>query len=387
MWGNRVPYVAIYSDLDETLSRNYHAINVLENVTDTLTHLDPAAHEAYTTQRALGLTNNYHEKADLPGDAISDKVGADGNTPGWVLDRYKFLPMLAHAHREYPQMEYYVYIEDDTFVFWENMLDFLSTLSVEEVTYFGAYSGSGNATFAQGGSGIVFPRGMMEKVLNATSNDTSPLRSNPPTLEEYGNLTKSACCGDMVLGHILRDYGIRVNRGEYGSVSFRPEPPWRTGFDEANWCLPVFTFHHVHQKDIAQLAELETAFTHIVAKSKPVLFRDVYARLIEPHLTQSQIRNWDNFAAQWVIEKGKDVHPDMRKFDVGRVVVDSADECRKACEKVPGCVSWRFDDKSCALDTAVRWGRSVYYDTPEENLVSGWLLERIQRSLLSTACS
>lgn len=157
--------------------------------------------------------------------------------------------MLSHAVNEYPGKKWYIYIEDDTFIFWDNVLAYLDTLdSGNEPSYYGAFSGEGNETFAQGGSGIVFSRALMKGVFQG---------DNVPTLARYGNETSKSCCGDIMLGKVLRDYGVKVNRGTWGPVGFRPEPPWKTGFDANIWCKPVFTFHHLHQRDLVMLSEFQ----------------------------------------------------------------------------------------------------------------------------------
>lgn len=157
--------------------------------------------------------------------------------------------MLAHAQENWPGLKWYIYIEDDTYIFMDNVLRYLSALETDdEPSYYGAFSGEGNQTFAQGGSGLVFSKSLMQNIFSGPS---------VPTLEQYGNETSQACCGDTMLGKVLRDYGVYVNRGTYGTGSFRPEPPWKTGFDDLIWCTPVFTFHHLHQRDMMQLSEIE----------------------------------------------------------------------------------------------------------------------------------
>lgn len=244
---NRVPNTVIYSDLNEQLSTNISAIDILANVSSIIQEFDPSAYDAYLDQQNERHINTYREHARLPGDEPPDATA--GNQPGWLLDKYKFLPMLEHAQASWPGLKWYIYIEDDTYIFMDNILKYLSTLGTDdEPSYYGAYSGEGNNTFAQGGSGLIFSRSLISTIFSGP---------NTPTLSTYGNETSQACCGDTMLGKVLRDYDVYVNRGTYGTGSFRPEPAWKTGFDAWTWCTPVFTFHHLHQRDMVQLSELE----------------------------------------------------------------------------------------------------------------------------------
>lgn len=241
---SNLPNSVVYSDLQENLSYEIQTVDVLSNVSDILRVHDTTAYDIY--QDLQTNVHTYREQAQLPGD---EPELPPGNKPGWVLDRYKFLPMLEHAQKNYPGFKWTVYIEDDTFVFWTNLLRWLATVSADdEPSYYGAFSGENDATFAQGGSGIVFSRSLMASVFSGPKI---------PTLQEYANFTANACCGDMVLGKVLRDHDVFVNRGEFGPISFRPEPPWKTAFEEFSWCKPIFTLHHLHQRDLVQLTMLE----------------------------------------------------------------------------------------------------------------------------------
>ena len=245
---SRVPNYAIYSDAAERLAPGVVTIDAIANVTDFLQEHDPEVYRIYQTQQESIRPYLYREQAGLPGDTVPASTD-NGNAEGWVLDKYKFLPMLAHAWRSWPDAKWFVYIEDDTFIFWQNLLEWLARQSHDEVTYFGAFSGSSpNTTFAQGGSGIVFSQALMRKVFAG---------DRPADLNVYMSLASKSCCGDMILGDVMRDYGAKVNRGEFGSLSFRPEPPWKTRFDASVWCDQILTFHHLHQQDLAALAELE----------------------------------------------------------------------------------------------------------------------------------
>lgn len=243
---SNIPNFVIYSDQEEQLSSSISTINVLANETATIQKYDFSAYESYLDLQSISHINTFREHAHLPGD---EPQPLPGQTPGWRLDRYKFLPMLRHAQMNWPDLRWYIYIEDDTFIFLDNLLRWLARISPDETpSYYGAASGDGNNIFAQGGSGIVFSRSMMRSVFGGKT---------APDLGRYGNETSQACCGDIMLGKVLRDYGVKINGGKHGIVSFRPEPPWKTGFDRSMWCAKAFSFHHLHGKERVVLSELE----------------------------------------------------------------------------------------------------------------------------------
>ena len=92
---NQIPNSVIYSDLPEQLSSSVSSIDVLSNVADIIKQFDPAAYTSYLDQQSPTHANTYREHARLLGDEPPDTAAE--NQPGWLLDKYKFLPMLAHA--------------------------------------------------------------------------------------------------------------------------------------------------------------------------------------------------------------------------------------------------------------------------------------------------
>jgi hypothetical protein len=395
---NRIPNYAIYSDAHESLAPGIATIDTIANVSQLLAQHDPAAHRIYTSQLASIRPNTYREQAGLAGDTTPDRA-ADGNPEGWVLDRYKFLPMLQHAYTAWPDSKWYFYIEDDTYPFWWNIRQFLARHDPTEPAYYGAISGPSNATFAQGGSGIAFTHALMQKLFTGSDND------NQATLDKYANLTAAECCGDIILGAILRDYGAEVNKGEFGpSLLFRPEPPWKTRFDVSVWCEPVMTFHHLHQQDLALFAELEEEL-RAGGPGEPsrekVLFRDVFMKFVYPYLIkggeegkeEEQIEGWDNHADLWVLrEDGLPVPAEL--FEEGVVGVDvaigSPEGCREACRKAEKCFSWKHTaGASCSLDSGVKFGapqQTPLQDQAKVVITSGWMLDRLNGTLLANEC-
>ena len=372
----QVPNYAIYSDAQERLPSGIETIDTIANVSNLIREHDPKAYRIYTTQNDAIRPNQYREQVGLPGDTTPVE-SEDGNPEGWVLDRYKFLPMLTHAYENWPDAKWYIYIEDDTYIFWNNILQWLSRQSSDHLTYHGAISGPSNATFAQGGSGIAFSQALMAHVFAS---------DRMADLETYANLTARSCCGDMILGDILRDYNIKVNGGEFGTLLFRPEPPWKTRFDVSVWCDPVMTFHHLHQQDIAQLQELQDDLTK---EGRPkVLFRDVYMKLIDPYLIVEQFASWDNYADLYVLTPNGIVPAALQDESLNvHYATSTSAGCQQACLNSTSCYSWRHTLDACALDTGIKFGRPM---APNKNgnvaVTSGWMLSRLNETLLSNEC-
>jgi hypothetical protein len=98
-------------------------------------------------------------------------------------------------------------------------------------------------------------------------------------MEKFEEFTEEHGCGDHILGHVLHEYGVQFgettddDRFRYG---FNPESHWSTWYEPANWCKPVYSWHHTHGKDVARFYDLEQSWD----------FEKVST--IEPHRTQLQ---------------------------------------------------------------------------------------------------
>ncbi|TGO36315.1 hypothetical protein BHYA_0128g00020 [Botrytis hyacinthi] len=357
-----LPNSAIYSDLQENLSHEIQTVDVLQNVSDTLQIHDTIAYNIY--QNLHTNIHAYREQAQLPGD---EPELPPGNKPGWKLDRYKFLPMLEHAQKNFPGFKWTVYMEDDTFVFWSNLLLWLATLSADdEPVYYGASAGEDNATFAQGGSGIVFSRSLMKSVF------TGP---KTPTLREYAKFTAK--------GNMAQRHSDPNHPGKQDLTSSR--------------CKPAFTFHHLHQRDLVQLALLERQHSQNNVVSRPIIFRDVFLKTISPYL-KDRCDDWDNSASRHKLTENITTITNPPWSPPAPVVEDkgaleqaytSPEACLAACVALSTCRIWKHEinnenEKSCSLYVVVILGREIEGRASWDKRVinSGWMIQRINETLM-----
>ncbi len=118
----------------------------------------------------------------------------------------------------------------------------------------------------------------------------------------------------------------------------------------------------------------------------------MFIELISPNLQQSLLSNWDNFASKYILTNDS-IPVDLRSLNstaYERASL-SPESCQKACITLPGCMSWRHEsaDAKCGLDTLVKLGREtdpLPTWATETVITSGWMLERINASLMADRC-
>ena len=178
---------------------------------------------------------------------------------GWRLDRFKFLPMVERAHEINPTADWFVFLESDTYMVWDNMFRFLDQLDPHVPLYLGSPSPGRRLNeeevsyFAYGGSGFVLSTAAMKKLVLREVGLHGEY-TQPPLSQQYEDLVKADCCGDSILGWALHEKGVKLSG--YWPM-FNPHPLHGIPFDEAHWCQPVISLHKTLLSDMTGLTRWE----------------------------------------------------------------------------------------------------------------------------------
>ncbi|KAL2171394.1 hypothetical protein VTG60DRAFT_3037 [Thermothelomyces hinnuleus] len=353
----------VYSDHPERIG-NLDIIDALANVS--------------AATKALPDFDVYHQNPEYAGrNVYVEAAGVDGDNygppGGWIIDKYKFVPLMQHAGENWPKAKWYIYMEDDAYLFLPSVLSYLSAFDWREPHYLGSYAAKSDIVFAHGGAGFALSRGAWEKTFGL----------NPNLSSEYEEYTASHCCGDQVLGHALNKYGVRF--GENGgdekfTWGFNPVVHWRFGFSRWNWCSPLMSWHKVHNRDVARYFEFENAWDF----RKPLFHRDFFMAMIAPNL-RKRAEWWDNQSGLLRVTSANKASPPTPETDFDMALWknawESADACEAACESWVSCVQWSYVEDLCSMDDKVMMGQGYAPAMSERKTAlkttSGWLLERL----------
>ncbi|KAK0739420.1 hypothetical protein B0T21DRAFT_362585 [Apiosordaria backusii] len=361
----------IYSDAPSTIG-SFNIIDILENSTHALKSTHPDF-DIYRQQPLYDTHNIYVESAGVEGDNF-------GPAGGWIIDKYKFIPLIQHAGKNHPNAKWYIYMEDDTYLFLPNILKYLSKFNWKQPHYLGSFAGKSDVIFAHGGAGFVLSRGAWEKSFGQNNN----------MAEEYEEYTAAHCCGDQVLGHALNKYGVKfgANDGdEKFTWGFNPIVHWRFGFERWNWCAPLLSWHKVHARDVARYYQLEQQWD--LGKDGPIKHGDFAEKVILPELKarKNKAEWWDNFSAVWQVSSGNKNDPpgpEGKKYDESKwkKAWESVEDCEEACKSWEECVQWSWVEDLCKMDNKFMMGQGYAPAMPERKTAlkrtSGWLTERLE---------
>jgi hypothetical protein len=299
-------------------------------------------------------------KFNNPDFDVYDRIQATNSTQskseeGWRLDKYKFLPMMEWTSYMRPESEWYVFLELDTYVNYDNLYRFLSNFSPKTAYYFGSpVWPKKKTTFAHGGTGFVLSRGALDKIM-AYGRMFGENKHFPGT-HFFGVDVKQQCCGDEMLAQVLKKSGVPL-RGYW--PMFNGEKPLTMRFDNEQWCEAIMTMHHLGEDDFTQLSQWEQARPH---PERPLMFEELFT-MIEPQL-QDKAEDWSNMSEDITYRNGK-------------TAAKSFDKCQKACVNDGRCLQFEHDGIECRLGYSIRLGHHQSSEG-ERRWTSGWMLGRIK---------
>jgi hypothetical protein len=250
--------IVIYSDIAETIG-SFEVVDVFANMSEEVKQAPDFEH--YRIQPEYHAVNAYVESAGVEGDDW-------GPTGGWVIDKYKFIPLMQHAGEHWPRAKWYVYMEDDTYLFLPSVRQYLSRFDWREKHYLGSYAAKTGVVFAHGGAGFALSRGAWEASFGKAPTTAAAADRKTSLEEQYHQYTADHCCGDQVLAKALSDNDIHF--GENGgdgkfTWGFNPLVHWAFPFSRYNWCYPLMSWHKVHNRDVADYYDFEKSWDFSVS--------------------------------------------------------------------------------------------------------------------------
>ncbi|KAF3022496.1 hypothetical protein E8E14_011103 [Neopestalotiopsis sp. 37M] len=343
-----VPDFIIYSDFNETI-RGHQTYDVLDGVNDTIKHTvqEFKLYNHLRSRRREGLVYQ-----TMYG---SGPTGAQENR-GWKLDKWKFLPMVDRVVRDRPDAKWYIFIEGDTYMLWQNMLRFLANFDATEPQYLGKHMYIDNTLFGHGGSGFVLSRPAAEMVANHWRQH----------LDEYDDYTQTEWAGDAILGKALKDAGVdmfssfpNLQGDSLTTVDWNV-----TKLGREPWCYAPATFHHMNQAEFRELWRFEQQWLSRHGSSAPApLFRDIFKSLVLPRL-RPKVEDWDNMSSTGK-EFSNGIMSKMTDGDIAllgqfeRQAHFSYHHCQALCESKPACLQFSYNKGSCFISNELKLGHAV----------------------------
>lgn len=174
------------------------------------------------------------------------------------LDKWKNTPMLHAAYQRYPDAQWFVFIDADTYISWINLLQLLGRLDSTEPLYFGAIFWYGETKFAHDGSGYGVSKAAAERFEEIRDAER---------IAAWEYKTSTICCGDVMLSVAWHDAGVNVSGA---GPLVQHNPPSMFDWWMQAWCTPAVSWHHVRAFEVEALWHFEQAWINQTKTSERV---------------------------------------------------------------------------------------------------------------------
>ncbi|KAF2737037.1 hypothetical protein EJ04DRAFT_431676 [Polyplosphaeria fusca] len=338
--------VLIVSDDDHAYGP-YQAHDVLASLPPD-SYMNPGDYAVYNKQK-----NSSHEELVQGHD-------------GWKIDKYKFLPEIEQAREVAPQAEWYVFLESDTYIFWDNLFRLLGQYNSSLPWYMGSPSPGKEykdkrdghkkkVWFANGGPGFVLSSAAAEALVHLERNKIG--MQSPRITDQYKRQIREDCCGDSILGWALHDKPDVHITGLW--PMFTPHPLHDIPFGQKYWCEPVISLHKTATEDFVPLWEWEQSRDRTKG---PLL----YSHLL-PHLLPSPSDTRENWDAAY--QSGYN-------YRSPHAAHDSLASCADACAADADCWQYTYHAAHCWMSRDLFRGHAKQpdgaHDEEGRKYVSGW---------------
>ncbi|KAI0971608.1 glycosyltransferase family 31 protein [Xylaria arbuscula] len=370
----------LFSDMEQQMG-SYH-------IYDALSEIDEA------DKARIADFDLYRRQQEC---AVSQKSCIDGTAErhnAWVLDKYKFMPMIEETWKRRPGRDWYIFAEADTYVFWANMMHWLkkqSGLNPREKIYLGSRSFISGRPFAHGGSGYILSGAVLKHLVEKHTGLTS----------QYTEQATQECCGDLLVALALDDHeGVKI-RQTWPMIN--GEKPTTLPYGRNHWCEPILTMHHMNAEEISTVWQFEQTRK----TDRILLIKDLYDSLIAPKMQKTR-ENWDNASDDVCYinpdpdaQERTDGHYRERQkkedemSEIEKEAWKSPENCAKVCESEISeedsadkekrlnreCFQYRWHDDVCCTSKSFKFGEPKSKpedDEPKAKWTSGWYMEGIQ---------
>ncbi|ORY68918.1 uncharacterized protein BCR38DRAFT_335455 [Pseudomassariella vexata] len=344
-----VPHYGIWSDMEEEID-GHHVLNALDEMDPNIV-VSHADFEYYRRLQRNGLDAFTAEELYKWETAPNTPSGHD--SPGWRLDKWKFLPMADKAYRQRPEAKWFVFMECDTFFNWRNLVRWLSKFDASKSLYLGQEMRIGDSTFAYGGSGFVISNPAMKALVEHRA----------ARMEFYDDYTGKHWAGDCVLGKALANAGVRLT---WSRPTLFSETPFNMNFNDTFrrnkhiWCYYFTSYHPMDPTDIAAFYQFEQKWN---LEDSLLRHSDVFRDFVLPQLGP-EVADWDNVSTDEQDSASNASFP----------------ECHGICERQSDCMQFSLDGQDCRSSKKISLGHQRHRrhkDEPSERMVSGWMMDRV----------
>jgi hypothetical protein len=305
------------------------------------------------------------------------------------LAKYKILRSMESAWEYRPDRNWYVFMDEETYINRDNLLDWLSQFDPKVKHFFSNPSIPDTPDpFAAGGSSVILSGETMRLLFEQRKVVIKNWKNWDPKIRGF----ESAHA--LVASFLKTELNLDLQNTWPGASGFDPTSiPFAPGI----WCEPVLMMHHVSAEMSSKLFTLEKDHMQNRKINNALLYADLWHRFMAPENLNDTRSDWDNLSSEssnhrWNILFG-DGEADSNRASMGE---DSWEACKASCDNNKYCIQWSYSSNvapnwnengftKCHLSSSMRLGSYKEPDTVEitgeertRNWQSGWRKDKFK---------
>ncbi|KAI0095901.1 hypothetical protein F4814DRAFT_457491 [Daldinia grandis] len=338
-----VPDYVIYSDAEQTIG-GHHIYDFLDQLSETL-------RDAISE---FELYNQLHISVGEEQEYRTGRLDGALRPPNKRHQQWKLLPIAERALQYRPQARWYVFLEADTYMVWQNVLDYLANFDAEQPYYLGSDMNVQDVLSPPKELGFALSNPAIEKVAEYWKEYQTEWHQN----------SNQDWAGDITIEHALQDVGKDSARAfPYLQTNSLATINWAAlGPNERFQCSAPLIFHHMTEEEFTLMWKFEQERLHRNLRKGPLTFRDIFKRLIY-HQTNAKRTYWDNMSVG--VEYSDKSLGRLSKSEKARLspveqqAPLSFEKCQAACESKPTCMQFSYTQGSCLTSSELRLGHTM----------------------------
>jgi len=132
----------VFSDLEQDMGQ-YHLYDSLDNISSSLVE-NNADFKFYQKQSQM-----WQDEHSIDGMKGAKNPEKPTDLAAWTLDKYKNIHIVEKTWAMKPEMDWYLFIDADTYVLWPNMLKWLAGMDPNKKFYSGSEVAISGTRFAR----------------------------------------------------------------------------------------------------------------------------------------------------------------------------------------------------------------------------------------------
>ena len=332
-----------------------------------------------------------YARKGIPLSNLQDKDRKKEQAVLRALSKYKILRAMESTWEYRPRRDWYLFTDEETFIYRENLMDWLSQYDPKLKHFFANPPVTDVPdAFAAGGTSFIVSGQTMRLLFEDRKTMMQNWKNWDPRIPDYPSAIH------LVASFLKTELSLEMKSFWPGVSGFNPAT---VSYSPGLWCEPVLMMHHISAGIGSDLYKFERVRAQDHKIDNTLRYADLWYRFMGHEDLNQTRHDWDNLSSdstnnRWNILFEKEGEPDAKRATRGE---DSWQACKQSCDSNNHCLQWSYSSiaapnwnengfTKCHLSSSIRLGAHTEREEVEVNgghklrtWMSGWKKDHFKR--------